>query len=281
MAELNRLNSVHWLTLLFICFFGLVGCIVTDNSTIDESSIVITQGIIRDDFVVIYIDANATGLEGYDTVLPDKETGFHHIHEMGYTMFYEVYNPQGVLVEKRSQDMRVYDPVPFSKKELTIPNPQWWSEDNPVEYTLILRLMIVNKPLFAVTKKFRLEKVDSLFRKPEHKEDAVPYNLCDVKPTFQGGTLGDFSFWVVNHMEKVDISGVIPTSVNVRVLLAENGQILDVVGTGNHPDSPLTIAFIKAAKDAPKWTPASKDGAPCKVVIDIPVHIDYRLPATN
>lgn len=43
----------------------------------------------------------------------------------------------------------------------------------------------------------------------------------------------------------------------------------------------MTKAFIKAAKDAPKWTPAFKDGAPCKAVIDIPVHIDYRLPATN
>lgn len=127
------------------------------------------------------------------------------------------------------------------------------------------------------------EKVDSLYRKTEHKEDTVPYNLCDVKPTFQDGTLGDFSFWVVNHMDlgSVDMSDVISTSVNVRVLLAKDGQILDVVGTGNHPDSPLTKAFIKAAKDAPKWTPASKDGAPCKAVIDIPVHIDYRLPATN
>ena len=158
MAEHNRLNRFHWLTLLFICFFGLVGCIATDHSTIDESSIVITQGIVRDDFAVIHIDANATGMGGYDTVLPDKETGFHHIHEMGYTMFYEVYNPQGVLVEKRTQDIKQYGPTTFSTKDLTIPNPQWWSEDNPVEYTLILRLKIVNKPLSAVTKTFRLEK---------------------------------------------------------------------------------------------------------------------------
>ena len=78
MAEHSRLNRFHWLTLLFICFFGLVGCIATDHSTIDESSIVITQGIVRDDYAVIHIDADATGLEGYDTVLPDKETGFHH-----------------------------------------------------------------------------------------------------------------------------------------------------------------------------------------------------------
>jgi len=152
-----RVNRFYWLTLLFICLLGMVSC-MSDNSTIDESSIVITQGVIRDDFVVIHIDANAIGLEGYDTVLPDKETGFHHIHEMGYTMFYEVYNPQGVLVEKRTQDIGKFGPTSFSRQELTIPNPQWWSEDDPVEYTLILRLKIVNKPLSIATKTFRLVK---------------------------------------------------------------------------------------------------------------------------
>ena len=61
----------------------------------------------------------------------------------------------------------------------------------------------------------------------------------------------------------------------------EFGYICWFIDKHSPSDSPLTKAFIKAAKDAPKWTPASKDGAHCKVVIDNPLHIDYRLPATN
>ena len=132
------------LVLAVVCLAGLLGC-MNDDSTIDESSIVITRGNIRD----VYVEA----------VLPNKETGYNQIHEMGYTMIYEVYDPQGKMVEKRTQDLGKYgDHSSFSRQELTIPQPQWWSEDNPVYYTLILRLKIINQPLSTATRKFRLVK---------------------------------------------------------------------------------------------------------------------------
>ena len=149
-----------WLVPILFCVLGLGGCGTGyDDSALDESSIVITQGVARADFVVIHVDAKATGLKGYDSVLPDKGTGLRRIHEMGYTMIYEVYDPQGKMVEKRTQDLGKYgDHSSFSRQELTIPQPQWWSEDNPVYYTLILRLKIINQPLSTATRKFRLVK---------------------------------------------------------------------------------------------------------------------------
>ena len=146
--------------LAVICLVGLFGCMnKNDDSTIDESSIVITRGNIRDVYVEAYVDANAKGLKGIDIVLPNKETGYDQIHEMGYTMIYEVYDPQGKLVEKRTQDLGKYgDHSSFSRQELTITKPQWWSEDNSVYYTLILRLKIINQPLSTATRKFRLVK---------------------------------------------------------------------------------------------------------------------------
>ena len=132
---------------------------MNDDSTIDERSIVITRGKIRDIYVEAYVDVEAKGLKGIDVVLPNKETGYNRIHEMGYTMIYEVYDSQGKLVEKRTQDLGKYgDHFSFSRQELTIPQPQWWSEDNPVYYTLILRLKIINQPLSTATRKFRLVK---------------------------------------------------------------------------------------------------------------------------
>ena len=140
------------------CLVGLLGC-MNDDSTIDESSIAITRGNIRDVYVEAYVDANAKGLEGIDLILPDRSTGYYKTHDRGYSMIYEIYDPQGKLVEKRIQDLGKYgDPSSFSRQGLTIPQPQWWSEDNPVYYKLILRLTIINHTLSTASRRFRLVK---------------------------------------------------------------------------------------------------------------------------
>ena len=144
--------------LAVFCLVGLLSC-MSDDSTIDESSIVITRGNIRDVYVEAYVDANAKGLEGIDLILPDRSTGYYKTHDRGYSMIYEIYDPQGKLVEKRIQDLGKYgDPSSFSRQGLTIPQPQWWSEDNPVYYKLILRLKIINHTLSTASRKFRLVK---------------------------------------------------------------------------------------------------------------------------
>ena len=66
--------------LAVFCLVGLLSC-MSDDSTIDESSIVITRGNIRDVYVEAYVDANAKGLKGIDIVLPNKDTGYNQIHE--------------------------------------------------------------------------------------------------------------------------------------------------------------------------------------------------------
>lgn len=144
--------------LAVFCLVGLLGC-MNDDSTIDESSIAITRGNIRDVYVEAYVDANAKGLEGIDLILPDRSTGYYKTHDRGYSMVYEIYDPQGKLVEKRIQDLGKYgDYSSFSRQELTIPQPQWWSEDNPVYYKLILRLTIINHTLSTASRRFRLVK---------------------------------------------------------------------------------------------------------------------------
>ena len=144
--------------LAVFCLVGLLGC-MNDDSTIDESSIAITRGNIRDVYVEAYVDANAKGLEGIDLILPDRSTGYYKTHDRGYSMIYEIYDPQGKLVEKRIQDLGKYgDYSSFSRQELTIPQPQWWSEDNPVYYKLILRLTIINHTLSTASRRFRLVK---------------------------------------------------------------------------------------------------------------------------
>ena len=107
----------------FTCLCGLCGCLnMNDDSTIDESSIVITRGKIRDVYVEAYVDVEAKGLKGIDVVLPNKETGYNRIHEMGYTMIYEVYDSQGKLVEKKDpRPWQVWRPFFFFKTRIDYP----------------------------------------------------------------------------------------------------------------------------------------------------------------
>ena len=142
----------------FLLFLTVTGCKL-DGSTIDAESIKITRGSIRDGYVEVLVDVTANGLNGYATGLLDKAEWYQPYQEKGYTMFYEVYDPSGELVEKRTQDLGKYgNDTAFSTQELTIPQPQWWTEDNPVQYTLVLRLKIINKPLSSVSKKFKLSQ---------------------------------------------------------------------------------------------------------------------------
>ena len=158
---MSRINIGKWV-IAFICLCGLYSCVhsstTIDESLIDESSILITRGSIEDGILTVYVDVKADGLKGYDTILPDKGVGFTRIHEMGYTLFYEVYDPQGKMVDKGLQDIYQYPHPSFKRKALNISHPQWWSEENPVCYTLVLRLKIVNRPLGAIAKEFQLLK---------------------------------------------------------------------------------------------------------------------------
>ena len=106
-------------------------------------------------------------------------------------------------------------------------------------------------------------------------QDAIPYFQCDNKPSFNGGTINDFNYWVINHME-LDESQKVSGSVTVRVLLSEDGEVIDVDDIGILMNSSLTRSYIEAIKNAPKWTPASHEGKPCKVVLSIRSDIDYR-----
>lgn len=143
--------------LLAAGFLLPAGCARLSEASIDADSVVITQGNVRSDFMEIYVDADVAGLEGYSTGIYDKAFKYHAYQEKGYTIIYEVYDPDGELVEKRMQDLGKYgDGQAFSRQELTIPHPQWWTEDNPVHYTLVLRLMIIGRTLSSFSKSFRL-----------------------------------------------------------------------------------------------------------------------------
>lgn len=108
-------------------------------------------------------------------------------------------------------------------------------------------------------------------------KDAVPYELVDTKPTFNGGTLTEFSLWVNRHLQlEYGDQHVESSRVVVRFLLSEEGEIQDVENVG--PYTLLCRSVIKTIRQSPSWTPGAHKGLPCRVVVTIPATIDFFAP---
>lgn len=172
---------------------------------------------------------------------PAQEIMFKDKYGVGFVVF-------GDLIDGDPHDMKLYNYAIF----------KWLDEKYGEEWMQDIRSGVVGYNRWVLYK------------------DAIPYLLCQTKPTFNGGTLNDFTFWVINHMENVDERYRIPTTVSLRVLLSEKGDIIDIDDIGKNPNTYLSAAFIKAMKSAPKWSPAYNNGKPCKVLLYIPAHIDFR-----
>ena len=157
------------------------------------------------------------------------------------------YNDFGCLPECSNQEMKLYNYTIFN----------WLNEKYGKKWQKSVRKDVVG------------------FEKWALYQDAVPYLLCDSKPSFNGGTNIDFNLWVINHM-KVEQKHKVSGMVCVNVLLSEDGRVIDVDDIGRLDYSPLTKAYIKAIMEAPQWTPAFHDGKPCKVKVSIVSNIDYR-----
>lgn len=108
-------------------------------------------------------------------------------------------------------------------------------------------------------------------------QDAVPYSMVESKPTFNGGTINEFSKWVNAHVvikDGLEEQFVASSKVDLNILLSEDGEVIDVDNRGS--DTAVSRAFIEAVRQAPKWSPGSQNGVPCKVYIPFFAIVDLR-----
>ena len=108
-------------------------------------------------------------------------------------------------------------------------------------------------------------------------QDAIPYSQVESKPTFNGGSINEFSKWVnaralVEEMKEEQLS--VSSKVKIDILLSEEGEIIDIDNRGL--DTAVSRAFIKAIRQAPRWSPGLQDGVPCKVYIQFYAIVDFR-----
>ena len=109
------------------------------------------------------------------------------------------------------------------------------------------------------------------------EEEAIPFQLVEQKPSFQGGDANAFSKWVAENLEYPEIAK--ENGVQGRVMLQftvnPNGSISDVkVLRGVDPS--LDKEAVRVVSKSPKWEPGKQRDRAVKVTYTFPVIFQLR-----
>jgi TonB family protein len=112
---------------------------------------------------------------------------------------------------------------------------------------------------------------------PEDTSKALPYNLIEVKPTFNGGDAGEFSKWVngnLRYPENAKNDGI-QGRIVLQFTIGKDGKLGDVkVLRGVDPD--LDAEAVRVVSSSPDWTPGYVKGEPVRVTYTFPVIFQLR-----
>ena len=104
------------------------------------------------------------------------------------------------------------------------------------------------------------------------EEDAIPFQLVDEKPSFQGGDANQFSKWVNQNLvypEEAMENGV-QGRVTLQFTVEKDGTVTKVkVLRGLDPS--LEKEAIRVISMSPKWTPGRENGRAVPVTYTFPV----------
>ncbi len=109
------------------------------------------------------------------------------------------------------------------------------------------------------------------------EEEAIPFQLVEVKPKFQGGDANTFSQWVGQHLVYPEIAK--ENGVSGRVMLeftvGPDGSVTNVrVLRGLDPT--LDAEAVRVVSSSPKWEPGRQRDRAVKVTYTFPVIFQLR-----
>ena len=98
------------------------------------------------------------------------------------------------------------------------------------------------------------------------EDEPIPYQLVEVRPTFNGGGENRFYEWIANNLaypESAKANGI-TGDVIVGMIINKDGSVSDIkVMRGADPL--LDKEALRVIQSCPKWTPGKQDGRPVKV----------------
>lgn len=108
------------------------------------------------------------------------------------------------------------------------------------------------------------------------EEEAIPYNLVEVKPKFQGADESAFSGWVsrrIIYPEAAKENGV-QGRVRLQFIINTDGSVSDVTVLRS-VDPALDKEAVRVVSSSPRWQPGEQEGRKVKVVHTC--NVDFRL----
>lgn len=115
---------------------------------------------------------------------------------------------------------------------------------------------------------------------PEPVEEFVDeeiYVTSEVMPTFQGGDLGKFRSWVMQHVKypSIALENGVQGNVVVKFVVEKDGT-LSSFQVLQSPDKTLSEAAIEVLKKSPKWKPGKQRNKPVRVTYTLPISFNIK-----
>lgn len=124
------------------------------------------------------------------------------------------------------------------------------------------------------------EIMDYIESAPEEEtieEEAIPFQLVEHKPKFQGGDANDFSKWVNSKLVYPEIAkeNGVQGRVTLQFTVGADGTVSNVkVLRGVDPS--LDKEAVRVVSSSPKWTPGKQRDRNVKVTYTFPVIFQLR-----
>ena len=111
----------------------------------------------------------------------------------------------------------------------------------------------------------------------EVEEEAIPFQLVEKKPSFQGGDANDFSKWVNSRLVYPEIAkeNGVQGRVTLQFTVEADGRVTNVrVLRG--VDESLDKEAVRVVSSSPKWTPGRQRDRAVKLTYTFPVIFQLR-----
>ena len=109
------------------------------------------------------------------------------------------------------------------------------------------------------------------------EEDAIPFQLVETRPSFNGGDANEFSKWVNSRLEYPEIAkeNGVQGRVTLQFTVEKDGSVTNVkVVRGVDPS--LDKEAVKVVSSSPKWTPGKQRDRAVRVTYTFPVIFQLR-----
>ena len=112
--------------------------------------------------------------------------------------------------------------------------------------------------------------------------EAVPFNLLDEKPLFNGFSANNFVSWVYTQLQLPDSwkENKPEGEMKLSFVVDEEGRVKDVEVLEGI-DEEIDAEVVRAISSSPVWTPGKKDGKAVPAYFKLPVVFKNQLTDTE